>query len=114
MGLNHYQKHFKKVYHYPLRVDIPKQSPTTCGVYFITKIFLGEEIIVYIGSSKLLRMRVIFHPIIKKLKKNNSFGFLYVIPLRENIKEVLSLERYFIESIKPELNIHGVIKKSKY
>lgn len=102
MHLKFYYPIFKKSCHFPLLVDPPVQSPSVPGVYFITEFFMGEEVIVYIGSSGWLRSRLVSHPIINKLKKEGCFGNVYVIPLWKD--EYKYMEKYYIKKMKPKYN----------
>jgi len=106
MELKFYQKIFKEAYQFPLKVQITRHAPICSGVYLITEIFLGEEVIVYVGSSKQLRSRVYSHPIVNKLKREGIFGNLYVIPMKENVYK--EEEMWFIGKLSPKFNKHGI------
>ncbi len=107
MVLPFYKKTFKGFHSYPLKAQDIFEIPMCSGVYFLTEIFMGEEVIVYIGSSRCLRQRLYSHPITLKLKKKKVFGGMYVIAYGES-EDYKYMEKSFIFKIKPLYNVAGL------
>jgi hypothetical protein len=102
MNLKFYEKVFYEAKHYPLKLENKNYAPICSGVYLITEILLGEEIIVYIGSTKSFRSRFFSHSVINKIKRIGNFGNIYVIPMR--LEDYKQEEIDFISRICPKYN----------
>lgn len=107
MVLKFYKKNFDNHNVHPLKIEIKNQIPMCSGVYFITEILLGEEVIVYVGSSIYLRQRLYSHPLVISLRRKGVYGGMYVIPYSEQ-QDYKYLEKAFIFELKPLYNKAGL------